>query len=380
MKLLYKVFMPVVLWATICFPALADSSGDDDTKVSKTISQGYLMGENSYLEITNKYGQILINNSANDSVNVKVEVIAYGKDGAAATKILERVDFDFVQTNQYLTLETVLDRKSGAFKELWNNIGDYSKTLLSKNKLEINYVVSVPVGTALTLNNKFGDVFIADRNQKVDIDMSHGDLRANDLNASSSITLSYGKAQIKEIKDGNLVLKSSQVTIKSIGAAGIESVSSEIMISKANEVTLNSRSDKLIEITKVERLEGKMALSNLKLGELLKSLDINLRYTDISIRQIPFNFSLIRIEGKYSDIDLDFDANTHMDVDIILDEDQTPLPFEGLTKEYVDDKKGVLRLRGIIGDKNNYKGNLNIDSEKGEINIRLQPQQSVKSN
>jgi hypothetical protein len=338
------------------------------------------MGENSYLEITNKYGQILINNSVNDSVSVKVEVIAYGKDRSSATKIMDRVDFDFVQTNQYLTLETVLDRKSGAFKELWNNIGDYSKTLLSKNKLEINYVVSVPVGTALTLNNKFGDVFIADRNQKVDIDMSHGDLRANDLNASSSITLSYGKAQIKEIKDGNLVLKSSQVTIKSIGAAGIESVSSEIMISKANEVTLNSRSDKLIEITKVERLEGKMALSNLKLGELLKSLDINLRYTDISIRQIPFNFSLIRIEGKYSDIDLDFDANTHMDVDIILDEDQTPLPFEGLTKEYVDDKKGVLRLRGIIGDKNNYKGNLNIDSEKGEINIRLQPQQSVKSN
>jgi hypothetical protein len=360
--------------------ALSAHAANGDTKVSKTITEGFVLPANGHLEVTNKYGQILINNSDNDSIIVKLEIIAFGKDRDAAKKILGRVDYDFEKTNQYLTIETILDRKSGAFKELWNNIGDYSKTLLSKNKLEINYEISVPKSITISLTNKFGDVFIAEREQKVDVRMSHGNLRTNDLNTKSNISLSYGQAHIKHIKDGDFIFKASEIDIKTIARADIQSSSSEISIGQADDLSLDSKNDKSVEITNVAKLNGKMTLSKLKVDDLTKNLNIDLKYSDIRVNHIPFNFSLIRIDGKYSDIDLEFEPNTYMDVDIEVDEDNFTLPITDLKKEYIDEKKGLIRLSGVIGAKNNYKGSLNIDSESGDVNIKLKPQQSVKFN
>lgn len=378
MKLSYKSIILATLWFWVSISAT--HANDNDTRVSKIINEEFVMSKNGHLEIINKYGQVLVNNSDSDSVIVKIEVIAYGKDRSAANKIIDRADFDFSQTNGYLTLETVLDRKSGAFKEMWNNIGDYSKTLLSKNKLEINYEVYVPKSISVSINNKFGDVFISERDKKVDIDLSHGNLRADNFNAVSNISVSYGKAEIKDLKDGKLNFKSSEVTIETVGSIDIRSSSSEIVVRKADEVLLNSRSDKLIEINTVSRLKGEMTFSKLNIENLSKNLDIELNYSDVDVAHILFNFSLIRIEGKSSDIDLEFEANTYMDVDIKAFEHKLQLPTTGFDKEYIDEKKGLARFKGIVGVKNNYQGSLNIDSQRGAINIKLKTQpQSVKS-
>lgn len=379
MKLSYRnnVLFIMLVWAAI----QTAHATDGDTRVSKTITEGFMLPANGHLEVINKYGQILINNSDNDSIIVKLEIITYGKDREAAKKIMDRVDYDFEKTNEYLTLETILDRKSGAFKELWNSIGDYSKTLLSKNKLEINYEISVPKSITISLTNKFGDVFIDERDKRVDVEISHGNLRADRFNSISNISVSYGKAQIKHLKNGSLNFKSSEISITSMGSADIKSSSSEINIEKAEELSLNSRSDKVVRINAVSRLKGEMTFSKLNVDNLTKSLDIDLRYSDIQIDHIPFNFSLIRIDGKSSDIDLEFEANTYMDVDITAHEFRLQIPLEDLNKKYLDKKRGLAKFSGIIGDKNNYKGSLNIDSEHGAINIFLKAQQqSVKSN
>ena len=378
MRLSYKSIVLTVIWFWVLIPSAHAS--DNDTKVSKITNEGFLMPKNGHLEIINKYGQVLINNSHNDSVTVKIEVIAYGKDRSTANKIISRVDFDFEQTKEYLTLETVLDRKSGFFKEMWNNIGDYSKTLLSKNKLEINYEVYVPKTISISIINKFGDIFISERDKKVDIEMSHGNLRADNFNANSNISVNYGQAHIKQLKDGDLNFKASEVAIRSVGSANIQSSSSEITITKGEEIQLNSRSDKMVEINEVSRLKGEMIFSKLKVDNLTKNLDIELSYSDIQVDQIPFNFSLIRIMGKSSDIDLEFGANTYMDVNIKAYEYKLQLPMTTLNKEYIDKKRGLVLYTGIIGKENNYKGSLNIDSQRGAINIGLTTQQqSVKS-
>ncbi len=380
MKSLYKNKHIVLL--LFCFWTLASSvyADENDTKVTKTINEEFLLPKNGHVEITNKYGQIVIIDSDNSYVTVRIEVIAYGKDRKAANKIMERVDFDFDQTSQYLSLETVLDRKSGAFKELWNSIGDYSKTLLSKNKLEINYEVAVPKTASISLNNKFGDIFISDRKKAVDIIVSHGNLRVNSINATSNITVSYGTAQIKHVNNGRLKFKSAEVTINSGDAIDIRSSSSEINIIKGGEIELNSRSDKRVEVGEVARLSGEMTFSKLKVDKLTKNIDINLNYSDIQVNHIPFSFSFIRIQGKSSDIDLDFDTYPYMEVDIKASEDRLSIPVTNLSKEYIDEKKGIAQYRGVIGEKNNYKGNLTIDAQRGTVNIRLNMlQQSVKS-
>ena len=106
----------------------------DDTKLTKTISKAYRVPLNVQLEIRNKYGTITVNTWNKDSVSAKIEITAYGKNQSNVSKELDRVEIEFVNNRDFLLIETVLDRKSGFFAELWNNIGDYSKNLLSKNQ------------------------------------------------------------------------------------------------------------------------------------------------------------------------------------------------------------------------------------------------------
>ena len=381
MKIQTLLYRGVLVVALACqlIPGLA-FGGENNTKVSKTINEGYRMPKNGHLEVTNKYGQVVINNTDSDSVTFSIEIIAYGKDRETANKILDRVDFDFEQTNEYLGLETVLDRKSGAFKELWNNIGDYSKTLLSKNKLVVNYQINVPKSLTIEINNKFGDVFMPDRSKKVTIEMSHGNLRANEFGARSNISVSYGSVEIKRIHSGHLTFKAADVTIKNVGNVEIESSSSEIRIDTADDMEIISRSDKSVKLGSVNRLSGKMNFSNLEIELLNKNIDFDLSYSDIQIDHVPFSFAFMRINGKSSDISLTFDEKIYMEVDIKADEEKFNFPYVKLDKERLDDKKGLTRYRGIVGVKNNYKGDLNIDSQKGAVDIRLKTlQQSVKN-
>lgn len=377
MKLIFKII------GIYCLLLVANGAfaGDNDTKVTKTITRGALMPKNGYVELFNKYGQVVVGNSDDDSVRVTINIIAYGKDLYTANKIMDRVDFDFNQTNQFLTIETVLDRKSGTFQEVWNNIGDLSKSLLSKNKLEINYEIKVPKHVSLNITNKFGDIYIGERNTKTEIDLSHGNLRSNSFNASSKIAVSYGDARIKYFKSGDLNFKSTDADIKQLGDVELNSSSSSISIGKADELDIDSRSDRSIEIEEVNRITGKMSFSKLEVKEAINSVDLQMSYSDVEIEHMPFSFSLVRISGKTSDISLSFDPNSFIEVDIKANEKDLHLPLASLKKEYIDEKKRLVQLTGTLGTKKNYKGNVYIDVNEGALTLILESSpQSARPN
>lgn len=377
MKSIYRLTGVVLLWLVVGWV----HAGDNDTKVTKTINRGAVMPKNGDVELLNKYGQVVVSNSDDDSVRVTITVIAYGKDHASANKIMDRVDFDFNQTKQFLTIETVLDRKSGTFQEVWNNIGDLSKSLLSKNKLEINYEIQVPSNVTLSITNKFGDIYIGERNTKTEIDLSHGNLRSNSFNASSNISVSYGDARIKYMKSGDLNLKSTDADIKELGNVDLKSSSSSISISKVNDLEIDSRSDKAVEIRTANRISGKMSFSKLEVEEIIESVDLNMSYSDIEIEHMPFSFSLVRISGKTSDIYITFDPNSFIEVDIKANENGLHLPFTDLDKTYLDEKKRIVQIKGTLGTKKNYKGNVYIDVLDGDITLSLNTSpESSKSN
>ncbi|GAA0891955.1 hypothetical protein GCM10009122_16340 [Fulvivirga kasyanovii] len=367
-----KLIFSVVLCA--CFLQAPAKPGDnDDTKLTKTIERDFSMPKNGYLELINKYGQVVINTWSKDSVKVKVKITAYGKDYSDAEKMLERVDIDFRSTSPYLTIETMLDRKSGFFKELWNNISDYSKTLLSKNKIEIDYEIFMPETMALDIENKFGDIYMHEVSGKCNINLMHGNLRANKFNASSNIEVGYGDVRIKQLTEGLLVLKGVEAEIAKLGNVEVKSSSSEVNIKEAGKVTLDSRGDQRFNIDKVSILEGKVTFSRIELQEMEKTLDLDMNYGELRVKSIPFSFNKINLSGKYTDITLDFMPNSYLEVDISAKEESLFLPRENvkLDKAYTDEKQKYVRVKGRIGNKTNYPGNVYINSPGGDVTINL---------
>jgi len=343
-----------------------------ETKATKSLSRAYLGSSLSMVEIVNKYGDVNVVEWDNDSVRFDVTIEAYGKSESSARKIMNRIDFDFKHVGQYVSAETILDRKSGFFEEIWNSIDDYSKKLLSSNKLTINYEVSVPKGAGIDVENKFGEVYLADLSGRIDIKMSHGELKTGILNGESKLDLSFVNALIKEVKNGEVKLNASELEIELAHLLELQSNSSEINIEQANRLRIDSRGDRKMEIHEVGILRGKSSFTRIEVDELVEEVDLNMSFGDIRIRNVKSNFSQLIIDGKSADIRVSFDPKAYFNLDLFAKE-------EKLTMEYIDEKsvetshpedKFVL-IRGLVGSEKPYPGVVKINAQNGEVRIEI---------
>lgn len=345
-----------------------------EQQVSKEIEQSFAMTNSGQLEIINKYGQVVVSQWDKDSVSFKIVITAFGKSRSEARKTLERVEIDFDETNQFLIAETIFDRSSNFFVEVWKSFSDESRALLSKSKIEINYEVFVPSGIAITLDNKYGDAYLHEMDGKLDLQIMHGNLRANNMNSNSRIQVGFGDVSIKYLRSGKLNLKASDASIMKAGNIDINSSSSELVIHEADRVRLDSRSDKRLKFDEIKSLSGKGLFSNIIVGELSGSLEMEMNYGDLRANDIAFNFSRIDIDAKSTDIELSLSKNSFMTVSIEGKEEEMFLPmiFGNLERTQTDSKKKLIRLRGKVGNENNYPAILNINSQGGDIAIRYE--------
>ena len=364
-KLPYKIWLCILLY----FPVSGVMS-QEAARLSKTIAEHYTVSGGDNIEIKNKYGQIIVNTWKENLVQVEVTITAYGKNKAEAEKILNRVSFDFNQVSSYVILETVLDRKSGLFKDLLNNIGDYSKTLLSKDRLDVDYELYIPENAGLKIDNKFGDVYLGDLKNRCEINVSNGNLKASDLSGYADIGISFGNAYFSTINDGHMDLKVADIEIEEAGELNISSSSSEIVIHKVIKGRINSRNDKF-KITQVSHFSGKSSFSKIEVGKLLSLTNLDMNYGLLSVSEINNEFTKIRLNGKSTDFNLSFDSQSYFNASLTARKDKLVLPtkISNVDIDYVDDSDSFVSVNGTIGNKNSQPGSVNINAQKGDLKV-----------
>lgn len=368
MRLIFSAGLLVIL---VVSDALAKKP-DQDTRMTRTIERSFKVPDKVNVEIINKYGPVIVNTWENDSVKVTIELTAFGNKRSTISKTLDRVDFDFNLNNEFLTIETILDRKSGFFQELWNSINDYSQTLLSKNKLRIAYDVFIPENAQLDLDNKFGDVYIAELEEKSKIVVSHGNLRAKSFGDYSRIDVSFGNATIKSVNEGLLNFKAADVEIQQIRNCEIRSSSSQVSLVNAYRVKMDSRSDRRYRIENIDHLSGKGYFSRLYIRNVKSSLNLDLNFGEVTVTAVNGDFNSVEINGKSTDIDLTFDTQSHINVDVhARDQDlDFDLPIANIKRRYTDDKDKYISLKGSVGPESEKESTLIIDSTSGEVSVQ----------
>lgn len=346
---------------------------DDDTRLTKNIRKTFELSSEGTIDVTNKYGQVIVHTWDKDSVLVDIQITAYGKDDDQVEKLMGRVDFEFDNFGDFLTIETLLDRKSGFFKEMWNNISDYSKSLLSKNKLNIDYELTIPAKAVFNLENKFGDVYVNTLYSSSKLRVSHGDLKANDIRGSTKIYLSFGKANIKQLHDGFIELKGAELDLREGGNLDLESSSSEIEVDNITSMKLNSRNDKF-RIENVRFLRGKASFSNIVLHDLGDNLDVDLNYGECDIHRVNENFSAVEINGKSADISLSFDIGSYFALDLFGTEDRIVLSknLSHLDKRINPEDKDEIYLTGKVGYEKGKLSQVNIKANGGDVYVQVQ--------
>lgn len=329
-------------------------------------SRSFAIPIDGKVEVINKYGEVIIRTWDSDSVRIEVLVRAEGRNSAAVNKSMSKVDIKFRQVGSIVSAKTELSSGGGVL----GNLMSEAKGVVGNNKLQVNYEVWLPQNVLLSVENKFGDVYLASLDSRVDLDVSHGDIKAENFTSTLNLKHSYGKAYFGTISDVIANLRGSEIYFEEAQALNIESGSSEIRVDRLVKAQLNSRNDK-IRFLDAEEVLCEGSFTNLTLDNLRGSTRLDFSYGDIYLSQINKDFNSIDITGKSTDINLILNQASYIKTFIKGPEDRMILPNSMLVMQKQQFEDGRISLSGDVGNTNTEHSQLIVDAEGGELIVSI---------
>lgn len=356
-----KKYFNILLAILITIPLAAQVRQERDFKRS------FAVPENAKVEVVSKYGEVIVRTWELDSVRFDVIVRAEGRNSSVVSKSMARVDVKFRQVGSVISAVTEI-RSSGGF---FGNVMKEVEGVVGNNKLKIDYQVWMPKDVMLSVESKFGDLYMASLDGRVDLNVSHGDIKASDLSSSLNLKHSFGKSSFGKLNEGIFTLRGSDIRIDEAKSLNIESGSSEIRVDKIEQIQLNSRNDK-IHLLDAEEIMCEGSFTNLTSDLLRGSARLDFSYGDIYLSKIVKDFGNIDITGKSTDINLILNQASYIKTYIKGPEDQMILPNSMLTmqkEDYSDEDK--ISLSGFVGNTNTRHSLLNVDADGGELIVAI---------
>ncbi|MEQ9402589.1 MAG: hypothetical protein RIM99_03295 [Cyclobacteriaceae bacterium] len=346
----------------LLFGAMAQVRQERDYKKAFTVP------ENAKVEIISKYGEVIVQTWDVDSVKFEVIVKAEGRNGSVVRKSMDRVDVRFRSVGSIISAVTEVSSGSGFFGNL---MSEMEGVVGPNNKLQVDYQVWIPENVDLSVENRYGDVYIADLSGKVDLNVSHGDIKANHIYQTLNLKHSFGKASFGNVGEGIMTLRGSEIRVVEASKLNFESGSSEITIEKADRIQFNSRNDK-IRLLEVNDVICEGSFTNLTADYIGESARLDFSYGDIYLSRINRDFNSIDITGKSTDINLILNQASYIKTYIKGPEDKMILPNSMLTmqKDKFEEEE-LISLSGFVGNTNTRHSQLLIDAEGGELIIAI---------
>ncbi len=341
--------------------------------IEKTYDESFAYEDGDEIVIANKYGEVIVNTWFSDSVRVKVQLEAAGKNQDAVNKVMRRVDIELRKIGDRIAAETeVEERGGGVLGDFIRDVGDYSKSLFSSNnKFTANYEVWIPATAEIQIDNRYGDIYLDDLQGSVEISLAHGDLRADRIENEIDLDHSFGKASFDFVKKGNISLRGVELSIDEATQLIFESSSSEIELETCQDLQFNSRNDNF-DIGKAQNVVGKGSFTNVVVGQLQERGRLDFRYGDIFLNYVDTEFTELTVNGKSTDISLVLDQASYLRSRITGKENAMVLPNSMLTMQREVLENDMVRLEGMVGNTNSTIGDVTIEADGGELIVAIQ--------
>jgi hypothetical protein len=284
----------------VFFTALSITYAVHGEEFTKKLSKSWPAAGIETLRISNKFGEVKIQNTGGTSVTVDVVITVEGSENRAKNK-LDNISVEFGQQGNTATAETHISEgfKSGNFT--------------------IDYTVNIPSEKNLDITNKFGNVIIDKLTGKANLDVSYGNLTAVDLTGpSTDFDLAYGKAEIQTLGNATVSLAYSRLELETGAVLKLDSKYSSMNADKLDELALESKYDSF-NFGEMNRLTGVSKFTSYKIARLNKLLKLESGYGGIKVDRIPAGFELIDVVSSYAQVSLGIEENAGYQVEAKCD-------------------------------------------------------------
>lgn len=260
------------------------------TEYTKNIKKGWAKSSVTALKVTNKFGEVKINDMGGDSVTIKVVITVENPSGSRAKELMDMIQIDFQKSGGLISAETSIDEN---FK--------------SKQSFRIDYLINIPKDRDLDITNRYGNVIVNELEAKGTFNVSYGNLTAGNLKTPSgspvTVVVNYGKADIESINAANMEFKYSKLYAGEIGELVLDTKYSTVNLHKTRNLTLNSKYDG-INIDEIDKLKSVSKYTNYKIGLLTGSFDLDTGYGSVRISKVDAKFEKINIVNSYGGINI----------------------------------------------------------------------------
>lgn len=258
----------------------------------KKFHESFDVSKDDTFEISNKFGNIAIENVSTNTLTIDAEIIVKSKSQDKADKIMESISIQIQKNGNIISAITELD-----------NI----KT--NNASFEINYRVQMPAYLNLNLSNKYGSVNINELHGKSNLAVKYGSLNVNKImdgneKPLSSVELGYcERSSIKEFNWGKVIIKYSKLEIDKGKALVISSKYSQLELGEFSSVVAETGYDGY-KIGTINNLIMEAKYSKIEVENLTKKFKIENKYGNIEVKNIPAGFEDIDVVSRYASVDL----------------------------------------------------------------------------
>jgi hypothetical protein len=332
-------------------------------EVTKEFHKEYKAGAATTLDISNRYGDVVIQSWDKDQIVIDVKVTVELPNKEKAEKLLSYIDVQFSEGDNLISAKTVIDEKFN-----FSGWGGDSK------RFSIDYNIKMPVETALALSNKYGNTDIDELHGLVNLVVKYGNLTAGKLTRGnvkpiSTLSVAYGKGEIDETGWLDLNIRyCGNMTITKSQAILLDSRYSKLSIGSTSSIVGESKYDN-IRIENINNLVLENGYTETKIGELTKKLTYDGSYGSFSIERVPAGFESLDVETRYMGVSLGISESANYNL-------EASVKYGGL-KYNEDNFKNVKRIiennsqeiEGIVGKGESPSAKVNVVASYGSVKL-----------
>lgn len=341
-KLIAALFVVSILAASITAHA---------EEKTKEYNESWPVASVSTLDISNRFGEVRINNEGGSEVTIDVVVTVEAANEKKTNELLDQIEVEF--------------RKSGSTIYAVTKIGNDFK---SQRKFSIDYVVNIPSDKNLKIANKYGNTIIGELTANGDFDVKYGNFTAYDLNTpetgSLTLSLAYGNGNIGTASYLDLEVSYSPVTIEEVKRVKAYTKYSTLNIEEGGHIQLESKYDKF-NFEEVESVTATTKYSHISIGELAKSLKVEAGYGGIKVDEVATDFDFITISNSYGQISLGLNSENYT-LDASCNYCGISYPEDEFTGDRIKENNSRT-VKGKIGT--GEGGKVTVKSRYGEIRL-----------
>ncbi|WP_400080046.1 hypothetical protein [Winogradskyella sp. R77965] len=332
------------------------------TTEERTIKKSFNVSSNATVQVKNSFGNLDIITWDENRVEFDITIRITGNN---AEKVQERLDGIDVEFSSSTNLVSAITEISKTEKSWWN----WGKK--ANLKMEIDYVIKMPMTNNVDLNNKFGSINLDKLKGSSKIRCDHGKITTKELMSSKNV-INFNHTRncyFEYIKEGEISANHSGFTVAKTEKITIKANHTRSIVEFAENVDYDCNHGSL-KVDNVNNLEGEGNHLTFRIGNMFKNLTVEGSHGSLKIDRIASKANNIDIDVKFTSMTIGFDAAFNFNFDLyfahssLRDSDD----FNFTNKEINHTSKKYQGYYGTEGSGNMLK----INSQHGSVSFKKQ--------